>query len=140
MANKVNLYVHEILNKVSAKNKKADKIQLLKEHESFELKTILQGTYNPNVKFLLPEGDPPYTPNEPQSIPSTLGKQLKKMLYFVAPKGNDVNKIKRETIFIGLLEAIHPEDAKLILQMKDKKPFKGISSAVVKEAFPNILP
>ena len=80
----------------------ADEIQLLKEHESFELKTILQGTYNPNVKFLLPEGDPPYTPNEPQSIPSTLGKQLKKMLYFVAPKGNDVNKIKRETIFIVL--------------------------------------
>jgi hypothetical protein len=125
---------------VSAKNKKADKIQVLKENESFALKTILQGTYNPGVKFLLPEGDPPYTPNRPESIPSTLEKQLKKMLYFVAPKGNDVRPFKRERIFIQLLEAIHPEDAKIVLQMKEKKPFKGITSAVVKEAFPSILP
>ena len=92
MVNKMNLYVHEILKKVSAKNKKADKIQVLKENESFALKTILQGTYNPGVKFLLPEGDPPYTPNRPESIPSTLEKQLKKR----------VNKIQEMVITILL--------------------------------------
>ena len=42
MANKVNLYMHEILNKVSAKNKKADKIQLLKEQIQQEVKEKYQ--------------------------------------------------------------------------------------------------
>jgi hypothetical protein len=43
-------------------------------------------------------------------------------------------------MFIQLLEAIHPEDAKIVLQMKDKKPFKGVSAAIVREAFPNLIP
>lgn len=140
MVNKMNLYVHEVLNKVSSQTKKADKIRVLKENDSYELRTLLQGTYNKDIEFLLPEGEPPYTPNLPESIPSSLRKQIRKVTYFVAPRAKEISSLKRETIFIQLLESIHPEDAKLVLQMKDKKPFKGISSAVVKEAFPSILP
>lgn len=59
---------------------------------------------------------------------------------FVNPKATQLKDYKRESMFIQLLEGIHPEDAKIVLQVKDKKPFKGISAAVVKEAFPSILP
>ena len=140
MVNKITLQIYEVVNKAASQNKKADKIRILKENESFALKSVLQGTYNPNIEFDLPEGAPPYTPSEPQSVPTTLHKQAKRFSYFVPPKSTQMNPVKKETMFIQLLEGIHPEDAKLVLQMKDKKTFKGISAAVVKEAFPDILP
>ena len=48
--------------------------------------------------------------------------------------------LKREKIYIGLLEAIHPEDAKVVINMVNrKKPAKGITEKVVKEAFPSLI-
>jgi hypothetical protein len=138
MVNKVTLQIYEVINKAAKTVKKADKIQVLKQNDSFALRTILQGTYNPNIVFSLPEGEPPYTENKPQSVPSTLHKQARMLGYFV--ESSQMTQIKKERKFIELLEAIHPQDAKIVLQMKDKKPFKGISSVVVKEAFPSILP
>lgn len=138
MVNKVTLQIYEVINKAAKTVKKADKIQVLKQNDSFALRTILQGTYNPNVVFSLPEGEPPYTENKPQSVPSTLLKQARMLGYFV--ESSQMQQYKKERKFIELLEAIHPQDAKIVLQMKDKKPFKGISSVVVKEAFPSILP
>ena len=140
MANKMTLQIYEVIKKAASQNKKADKISILKQNETFALKSVLQGTYNPNIKLDLPEGDPPYTPNEPQSSPSSLLKQARRFEYFVPPKSTQMNPLRKESMFIQLLESVHPEDAKIVLQMKNKKPFKGISSAVVKEAFPNILP
>ena len=48
-------------------------------------------------------------------------------------------KYKREQIFIGILEGVHPEDAKVVLSMINKEKLKGITEPVVKEAFPNLL-
>jgi len=138
MANKITLLVHEVIKKAARQNLKADKIKVLRQHDSFGLRTILQGAYNPNIVFSLPEGVPPYTPNKVQSAPSTLHRKSRHLGIFV--ESSKLDQVKKERKFIELLEAIHPEDAKIVLQMKDKKPFKGISSAVVKEAFPNILP
>jgi len=138
MVNKITLHIFEVIKKAASQNKKADKIAILKQNETFALRTILQGTYNENVVFSLPVGDPPYEANRLQSAPSNLLKQAKRLGYFV--ESSQMNQIKKERMFIQLLEAVHPEDAKIVLQMKNKTPFKGISSAVVKEAFPNILP
>ena len=47
---------------------------------------------------------------------------------------------KREKIYIGLLESIHPEDAKVVINMVNrKKPGNGITEKVVKEAFPSLI-
>jgi len=44
-------------------------------------------------------------------------------------------------LFIEMLETIHPEDAKILLNMIQKKPpVKGLTEKVVKEAFPDLLP
>ena len=48
-------------------------------------------------------------------------------------------KYKREQIFLGILEGIHPEDAKVVLSMINKEKLKGLSKPVVEEAFPNLL-
>ena len=45
-------------------------------------------------------------------------------------------------MFIDCLESLHPDEAQLILYMKDKKlggKYKGITKALVKEAFPTII-
>ena len=47
--------------------------------------------------------------------------------------------IPRESIFIGILEGVHPEDAKLVISMINKEKIKGLSRPVIEEAFPNLL-
>ena len=138
MVNKITLNIFEVIQKASKASKKADKIKILKENDSFALRTILQGTYNKNIIFGLPEGAPPYTENQIHNAPSNLHKQARKMVYFV--KSHEMKGFKKERMFVELLEAVHPEDAKVVLQMKDKKPFKGISSTLVKEVYPNLMP
>jgi len=140
MVNKITLNIFEILEKIGSAKKKADKIALLKEHDSFGLRTILQGCYNPTIKLQLPEGEPPYEPCEAHNAPSNLFKKSNQFANFVGKRAKELGTIKRERFFIQLLESIHPEDAKIVLQMKDKKPFKGISSALVKEVYPNLMP
>jgi len=140
MKREIKLDIFEVLEKVGSAKKKADKVALLKKYETFGLKTILQGCYNSLVKLQLPEGTPPYTACDPHNCPSNLLKKSRDMQYFVGQKAKGLSTLKRETIFVSLLESIHPEDAKVVLQMKDKKPFKGISSALVKEVYPNLMP
>ena len=48
--------------------------------------------------------------------------------------------VKRERMFIDMLESIHPRDAELVCNMINKKPpMKGITEKLVKEAFPDLL-
>ena len=41
-------------------------------------------------------------------------------------------------MFISLLEGIHPEDAKLVVQMINKEKIDGLTKNIVKEAFPGL--
>lgn len=138
--NRFTLYVFEVLQKVAAAKKKAEKIELLKKHESAALRTVLQGCYHPNIKLSLPEGDPPYEPCQEHNAPSNLHRKWKDLGRFTPSGIERLGQIKAERFFIQLLESVHPEDAKIVLQMKDKKPFKGLTSAVVQEAYPNLIP
>ena len=53
----------------------------------------------------------------------------------------NLKPLRREFLFIQLLESIDSEDAKLLLSVKDKKlPFKGITEKIVRQAFPDLLP
>jgi len=47
--------------------------------------------------------------------------------------------MKREQIFIGVLEAVHPKDAELVISMINKKsPVKGLTLKIAQEAFPDL--
>ena len=138
--NKITWNVFEVLQKVSAAKKKAEKISILKQNDSTALRTVIQGCYHPGIKLDLPEGDPPYEACDAHNAPSSLHRKWKDFGYFTGAHTKKLGKIKVERMFIQLLESIHPEDAKIVLQMKAKKPFKGISSALVKEVYPNLIP
>lgn len=104
------------------------------------LKTILQYTYHKNVQFALPEGLPPYKPMEtPENMGhNRLPKEIRKFQYFFS--NVNMSQIKREKIFIEMLESVDPEEAKLILMIKDKKiTYKGITRKLVEEALPELF-
>ena len=54
----------EFLEKVGKQKRTQDKIDMIRANDTFALRVILQAVYDPNVKFALPEGSPPYKPNE----------------------------------------------------------------------------
>lgn len=133
-------YVFEVLSDVAKAKSKADKIKLLKQNESWALKDILRGTLDTKVNWNLPEGAPPYQEADGHNHPSELQREYKQFAWFVkGGKGDKLPAFKRERLFIGLLEGVHPEDAKLVIGMINKKSPKGVTKPVVQEAFPGLL-
>lgn len=134
------LNIYEILEKVSKAKTKEEKSQILKKNSSPALRTVLQGCYNPNVVLSLPKGNPPFEKNEEHNAPSNLLRLWKDFGYLVGNNAAKLGKTKVEFKFIQILESVHPKDADVVLQMKDKKPFKGLPLSLVREVFPDIVP
>lgn len=141
MVETISYLIHEVLDKVDKAKTKQEKIDILRDNDSNVMKNILIGTFNDKIEWNLPPGDPPYQPAAAESAPSNLNRQLDQLLYFIkGNKGDSLGQIKREFMFIRLLESIHPSDAKIVLAMVAKKlPVKGLTKALVQEAFPNLI-
>lgn len=135
------LDVFEVLKKASSKRSKAEKVAVLKENESWALKDIIRGSYDQSIEWDIPPGEPPYTPAEAHNHPSSLLREHKNFIYFVkgSRKSNALPKFKRERIFLEIIEGVHPEDAKLVINMVNKKPPKNLSRPIIQEAFPGLL-
>ena len=125
----------DLIEKEKSRNKQVD---LLKEHSSYALKAVLGYGMDPDVKWLLPDGDPPYKPLfDAADQEGRFYTECKKLIYFVdSEEGRQVKQIRREQLFIQVLESLDPRDAKLLLRMKNKK--LKIKLDAVKEAFPNL--
>lgn len=134
--------VAETLQRISKLKTKADRInELSKFQDNFPIKAIVDMVYNPRIEFLLPESDPPFKMLEKeQDAQNVLKREVRKMIYFInTDQGKSLRPFKREQIFIEMLESLDPDDAKLVLSVKNKKlPYKGITKDVVAKAFPGI--
>lgn len=134
---------YEIFEEVDKCKTKKEKIARLQSYSGAPLKRVLGYTFDPRIKWLLPEGDPPYKP-APNGIEAEgrLVGELRKLDLFVAGNTDTQRNLKqtrREMLFIEMLETIDPGDAKVLLAMKDRKlPFKSITKKLVAEAFPNL--
>jgi len=133
-------HLYEVIEKVKAIKTKEEKINFLRQNETWALKDILKGSYDPTIEWLIPKGPPPFEVNLPQSTPTTLLKQNTQFRYFVkGGPGQKMMKAKREQIYLALLEGIHPKDAELVISMISKKSVKGIPKKIAKEAFPGLI-
>ena len=122
-------------------SKKVDAIrQLTKIVPGF--RDVFELVFRTDLEIDLPEGDPPY---KPLDMPENWGynrlpKEIKKFKYFVKSIPNNLSKAKKESMFIQMLESVSPEEAKLVLMIKDKKlKYKGITRKVVEEAIPTLF-
>lgn len=137
------LEVFEVLTKVSESKTRKDKIETLQKYSMGSLKDVLRGIFDDRVQWNLPGGEPPYEPAPVESHPTTLRKAHLQFRYLVKgiKESERLIKPKREAIFINMLESVHPEDAKLLVSMINKKnPVKGLTKKIVQEAFPGLIP
>jgi len=76
-----------------------------------------------------------------KSAKSTLRKECKHFYHFIRGGNNALSSIRRETMFINLLEGLHPLEAEILCLVKDKKledKYK-LTKELVSEAFPQIV-
>ena len=117
-----------------------EKIKCLQANDNDAIRTILQYCFHPSAKWLLPEGAPPYKPCEYPNVENMLYAEIRKLYLFLEGGNDNLTQIKREKMFIDLLESITPEDAKLLVSIKDKKlPFEGLTPEIIKKAYPGIF-
>jgi len=133
--------VFELVEQFEKIKSRKDKITFLQENKDVvALRDICQGTFDERIVWLLPKGPVPYTANNDHSYPSTLLKKHRDFQYFAkGGPGTKLPTVKRENIFITLLESIHPKDAKLVEAMINKKNIvKGLTKKIVQEVFPEL--
>ena len=125
------------VEKVSGRKAKIAKLQEYQNNKTFM--QILEAVSDVRVVFELPEGTPPFnTPEDMIDNTGGLYQEIRKMYIFTKnQRSAQIHQIKRERIFIEMLESIHPEDAKLMIGVISKKlPYKGITTKLIEEAFP----
>ena len=137
------LLLSEILRKVSNAKTKKEKVDLLRKHNSVALRQLMIINFDDSLVCLMPEGDVPYTPNDaPVGTDHTRLEQEYRGLYRFFKGGQDkLPSLKRESMFVQLLEGLSAEEAELLVLVKDgrmNEKYKRITKAVVSEAFPSI--
>lgn len=161
-----NPFAFEVLQLVSKQRSKDKKVEILKEYEDPSLKAIFIWNFDESVISLLPPGDVPYfgdntvkTSTISERIEdavskmgngasigavdqkySTIKKEYTKFYNFIKGGNDSMNGIKRENIFINILEGIHPLEAEILCLVKDKKLQEkyNITKEIVSEAYPDI--
>jgi len=107
-----------------------------------QVKELLRLNFNKSIVFDLPKGNPPYTP---LNIPDNFGynrlrSEMRKFKYFFVSSSPNLKQIKRESIFIELLESVSQEEAELVIAIKDKKlKYKGITRKLIEDTMPEIF-
>lgn len=138
------LLITEVLRKVSNAKTKAEKINLLREHNSNALRQILIWNFDDSVVSMIPEGEVPFTPNDaPLGTDHTrLEQEYRGLFRFVKGGQDSLKRTKRESMFIQLLEGLSKDEAELVCLVKDGKltsKYKRITKTVIQEAFPQII-
>ena len=165
-----NPFIFEVLELASKQRSNAKKVEVLKTYGDAPLKTILIWNFDETVISLLPQGDVPYASTGEQTSysgtlsskvndavfkmnelgsnslgsmdqgKSSIRKEYQMFFNFVKGGNNGLSSLRRETMFINILQGLHPKEAELLCLVKDKKlsdKYK-ITLDNVKEAYPDI--
>lgn len=136
--------VHEIFNEVAAAKNKEEKIAILRKNNNQTIFRILRLCFDPAFALDLPEGAPPLKidRNLPAGVSDTNLYAESRRLY-IFEKKKQLPRVKKESLFVQFLEGLHYSEAELIIAAKDgkiSKRYKGLTEALVREAFPGLLP
>jgi hypothetical protein len=135
------LSISEIVKKATELESVEEKVAWLRKNESPALRTVLKYTYDKSVEFLIPNTPPPWKKNSYVGVEGMLYNEARRLKIFIKGGGYDnLNQVKREQLFISMLEDIDNNDAELLCKMIAQKPLKGLSRNVVVKAFPQDYP
>lgn len=141
----MSLLFSELLEQVDKLKSKEEKINLLRANGIPAYKGILRINFDETVSMGLPEGEPPYKKEEDKPIgyhETNIIQEFRRFYIWLDPKQN-LPKIRKEKLFIEMLEGLHHTEAEILILAKDRnlqKKYKTISYDLVREAFPDLLP
>ena len=140
----MNLLVSEILDKFEVAKTREEKIAVLKNNVTDPLLVLLRLNYDHMLKMDLPEGEPPFRKDTDKPIgynESSLQLELRRFYVWLEPSTN-LPKLKKESLFVSLLEGIHWTEAEALCLAKDRMlhtKYKSLKEDIVREAFPLAL-
>jgi hypothetical protein len=134
------LGIAEILQKASEMRTENEKVDWLRKNDNIAIRMLLKMGCDKDLKWALPEGDPPYKPCPFDDQESMLFNEVRRMYIFHEGGNPNLKPKRREELFVQMLESIDKEDAKLVLGIKNKKiPFKGITPRLINKAWPGLI-
>lgn len=117
-----------------------EKVKCLQANDNSAIRTVLKYCFDPKVKWMLPPGAPPYKPCEFPNIDNMLYSEARRLYLFIEGGNPNLKPLKRESMFVDLLQSIAPDDAKLLIAIKDKSlPYKGLTAKTVLKAYPGLF-
>mgnify|MGYP001457390206 FL=1 len=163
-------FAFEVFDAASKQRTKAKKIEVLQKYPHDSIMALLIWNFDESVISLLPQGDVPYgNTREDNSVTGTLSdkindavgkmsemgsnslgsqdqgkasirKEYTKFYNFLKGGNDGLNSLRRETMFINILEGLHPLEAEILILVKDKKltdKYK-ITKEIASAAYPQI--
>ncbi len=164
-------FAYEVLEAASKQRTKARKIEVLQKYAHDSIMTILIWNFDETAISVLPVGDVPYgNTREDNNVTGTLSdkindavgkmsemgstslgsqdqgkasirKEYTKFYNFIKGGNDKLSGLRRETMFINILEGLHPLEAEILILVKDKKltdKYK-ITKEIVSAAYPQIV-
>jgi len=161
-----NPFTFEVLQLASKQRSKAKKVEILQTYAHDSLKAIFIWNFDESVVSLLPPGEVPYFGEDGMESMTltekinraaeamengnsigatdqkhtTLRTEYTKLYNFIKGGNDSLSGLRRESIFIQLLEGLHPLEAEIICLCKDKQletKYK-ITKEIVSQAYPDI--
>tara|TARA_R110001632_G_scaffold120961_2_gene233652 strand:- start:600 stop:1070 length:471 start_codon:yes stop_codon:yes gene_type:complete len=131
----------EIVNTAREAESNEEKVSILRKNDSRPLRDILALMCDARWTFDLPSTPPPYTESVIHESHGLLYREMRKMDYFIEqmPDGKNLPALRKESLFIQILESIDAQDAKLVLRMIAKEPYPDLAPEVINEAFPGSI-
>ena len=137
------LLLSEVLQKAHNAKTKAEKINILRKNKSDALVSVFIINFDESVVPVVPLGeDVPYRKNEaPAGTEHSKLEHEARILFHFFKGGSKLTPIKRETMFIQLLEGLHQDEAEVVIKAVNKNLHKRykVTQTCVKEAFPEIV-
>ena len=144
----INPFIHEVLSLADVQNSNAKKVEVLKNYEHDCLKVLFVWNFDSSVISLLPPGEVPYGESNAQTTfagslseniarearggesatgqdldgrnKTTIRREYQNFYHYVQGGNGSLSTVRREMMFIDLLQGLHPKEAEILVLVKDK--------------------
>ena len=136
--------IYEVFDEFANANTKQERIDVLRKNRTYALVSVLQGTYDPKIEFVI-DRVPYYKPEQcpPGMGFSSIHKEINRVYLFQKdhPKADkNLSDKRREELLIQILEALEEREAQVFMNMILKKQkVTGLNAKIVQEAFPELF-
>ena len=130
--------LHEVFTEIQEAPTRKERQEILQANDTFTLRTVLQLNFSSDIELDIPKGNPPLECAEKN--PPSPDKIIRKLANCV--KGGKYNAIKKERIFLDVVESFIEDDANIICLAKDgkiMKKYSRVSESLVKSVFPTLV-